>query len=164
MEHLQPAEAQQVLRTLLAARPDIMPVAEKIAGSLLADVSCEQVADNVEEALLSLDFDDVHAGPTEFGYTEPDEGAWEALEEAVRPFHEDLKRHIELALEAEALEICKGILLGLYRVRERRSHDVLAYAEDFPEEAAGNALDTWQRTGLTKGAKKRRRPDFPRTS
>jgi hypothetical protein len=26
-----------------------------------------------------------------------------------------MKRHIELGLEAEALEICRGLVLGLYR-------------------------------------------------
>jgi len=31
-----------------------------------------------------------------------------------------MKRHIELGLEAEALEICKGMVLGLYRLSDAR--------------------------------------------
>lgn len=41
------------------------------------------------------------------------DAAWEVLDATVQPFVEDLKRHGELGLEAEALEICKGALLGL---------------------------------------------------
>ena len=39
----------------------------------------------------------------------------EILEEMLEPFVEDMKRHLELGLEAEALEICKGLVLGCYR-------------------------------------------------
>jgi len=48
----------------------------------------------------------------------------------------------------------------VYRLRDRRHHEVLEYAKDFPEEAAGSLLETWQRKRRT-GANKRRRPDFP---
>jgi len=49
----------------------------------------------------------------------------------VEPVLDDLKRHIELGLEAEALEICKGMVLGLYRLNERVRGDVLGWAPDF---------------------------------
>jgi hypothetical protein len=77
------------------------------------------------------------------GYVEPSEAAWEILEETVEPVLDDMKRHIELGLEAEALEICRGLVLGLYRLSERKGGDVLGWAPDFPAEAAGNALKSW---------------------
>jgi hypothetical protein len=61
----------------------------------------------------------------------------------VEPFREDMKRHLELGLEAEALEICKGLLLGCYRLSGRAGGDVLGWAPDFPAEAAGHALEVW---------------------
>jgi hypothetical protein len=163
LERLQPWEAHYVLRELVGARPAVAPLAEEIARTLLKHVSCEQVAQDVEDSVRSLDIEDLDSGPTPFGYTEPVEAAWEVLEATVQPFVEDLKRHIELALEAEALEICKGVLLGLYRLRDDESHDVLGHAPDFPDEAAGNTLATWRRTQRMNGGKKlrRRRPDFP---
>ena len=46
-------------------------------------------------------------------------------------------------IEAEALEICKGLVLGCYRLSERAGGDVLGWAPDFPGEAAGHALEVW---------------------
>lgn len=40
----------------------------------------------------------------------------EILEETLEPFVEDMKRLLDLGLEAEALEICKGVVLGCYRL------------------------------------------------
>ena len=54
-----------------------------------------------------------------------------------------MKRRMELRLEAEALEILKGMVLGCYRLSERKGGDVLEWAPDFPAEAAGNALEIW---------------------
>lgn len=61
----------------------------------------------------------------------------------MEPVPDDVKRHIELGLEAEALEICKGLVLGLYRLSEREGGEILGWAPDFPTEAAGNALASW---------------------
>jgi hypothetical protein len=54
-----------------------------------------------------------------------------------------VKRRLELGLEAESLEVCKGMVLGLYRLSKREGGDVLGWAPDFPAEAAGNALEVW---------------------
>lgn len=54
-----------------------------------------------------------------------------------------MKRHLELGLEGEALEICEGLVLGCYRLNERAGGDVLGWAPDFPAEAAGHALEVW---------------------
>ena len=62
---------------------------------------------------------------------------------AVDPFVEDMKRHLGLGLDEEAFEICKGIVLGLYQCRSASGDELLNWAEDFPAEAAGNALDDW---------------------
>ena len=61
----------------------------------------------------------------------------------MEPFREDMKRHLELGLEAEALKICKGLVLSCYRLSERAGGDVLGWAPDFPGEAAGKALEGW---------------------
>jgi hypothetical protein len=44
------------------------------------------------------------AGSHEWGYVEPWEAAWEILKETAEPVLDDMKRHIELGLEAEALQ------------------------------------------------------------
>jgi hypothetical protein len=69
----------------------------------------------------------------------------ETLEVALEPLVEDLKRHLELGLEAETLEVCKGLVLRCHRRSEREGGDVLGWASDFPVEAVGNAVEVWYR-------------------
>jgi len=159
LDHLRPDEAADVLRRLLAAHADLADEAERTARSILGEVRFEEIANEVEEVVRAPDLDDLNAraGRHEGGYVEPTEAAWAILEEAVEPFVEDMKRRIGLGLEAEALEICKGVVLGLYRVEHGKGGRILEWAPDFPAEAAGHALEVWSRGG-NRVKKSARRP------
>ena len=159
MAGLKPAEAQSVLHRLLAARPDLAAEAEQIARSLLRETSFESIAGEVENAVRALDMDDLHggAGKHSWGYVEPDQAALDLMGEAVDPFLEDMKDKLGLGLEAEAQEICKGIVLGLYRVH-KRGGELLEYAPEFPEEHAGWVVDIWRAGGDEEKAARRARP------
>lgn len=145
LEHLKAGEAADVLRRLLEAHPDLWSQAEEMARSLLHQVDYQEVAAEIEDEIRALDYEvlNARAGSHEWGYVEPSEAAVEILEETLEPFVGDMKRHLDLGLEAEALEICKGLVLGCYRLSEREGGDVLGWASDFPSEAAGNALELW---------------------
>ena len=137
-----------------------------MARSLLQQVDYEDVAAEIEDEIRALDYEvlNARAGSHEWGYVEPSEAAWEILEETVEPFREDMKRHLELGLEAEALEICKGLVLGCYRLSERAGGDVLGWAPDFPGEAAGNALEVWYTGTDDPKSRDTRRKKTPSTS
>jgi hypothetical protein len=137
-------EGADVLRCLLERHPDLVEEAEEIARARIADVDAGAVADEVEQAVLDLEADelDSRAGRTRDGYVEPTDAAWELLGEALDPFLEEMKRHIELGFEAAATETCAGIVLGLYRCRDKGSDRLLGWAEDFPAETAGEAVAT----------------------
>ena len=137
-------EAQAVLQDLLSAHPDLVPHAEAAAKALLATVSFTDVADSVLGVVQALDLDDLDAGPHAWGYVEPSEAALEAIENAVKPYLHDLERRIKLGHENEALEISKGIVLGLYRA-ERDGAELFEYAVDCPSEFAGQAVELWRR-------------------
>ena len=145
LDRLEPWEAQAVLRRLLAAHPNLGIEAEQISKSLLGEISLEIVAGDVEDAIRSLSLDDLNgrAGRHSWGYVEPSEAAWELLEETVNPFLEDMKRRMDLGLEAETLEVCKGILLGLYSARDEKADTVVGWAPDFLEETAAGTSLTW---------------------
>ena len=147
LERLKPGEAAAVLRRLLEAHPNLSTQAEGIARSLLHQVDYQEVAAEIEDEIRALDYEDLNAraGSHEWGYVEPSEAAVEILEETLEPFVADMKRHLDLGLEAEALEICKGVVLGCYRLSEREGGEVLEWAPDFPGEAAGNVLEAWYR-------------------
>lgn len=145
LERLKADESAAVLRRRLEAHPDLAGEAEKIARSFLHEVNYEEVAAAIEDEIRAQDYEalNARAGRHEWGYVEPSEAAWEILEETVEPFRKDMKRHLELGLEGEALEICKGLVLGCYRLSEHEGGDVLGWAPDFPAEAASQALEVW---------------------
>ncbi len=165
LDRLRPDEAQAVLRRLLDVHRELRSEARQIAKSLLSEVEFEWVADEVEDAVRDVGLDELgnRAGEHSGGYTGPSEAAWELLEECVSPFVEDMKRQSELGLDAEALEICKGVVLGLYRVRNEQGGDVLQWAPDFPAETAAQAVATWREGGdkKTAGGGRRKQHVFP---
>jgi hypothetical protein len=137
-------EAQIVLKDLLSLHPDLISDARRSANALLARVSFTDVAADVFGALQALDLDDLDAGPRPGGYIEPSEAAWNVIEKVVTPYLHDLERRVKLRHEDEALEVCKGVVWGLYRA-EHRGFELLEYAEDSPSELAGQAVDIWRR-------------------
>lgn len=51
-----------------------------------------------------------------------------------------VKRHrVDCLASALPFEICKGVVLGLYRIRDTRGDEFPGWAEDFPTEAAADA-------------------------
>jgi hypothetical protein len=111
-------EASAVLRELLRSHPNLFPDATRAAHALLATVSFTDIAGRLLDALLALE-DDLDAGPRASGYVEPSEAAWAAIENVVAPYFHDLERRVKLRHEDEAIELCKGIVLGLYRAEHR---------------------------------------------
>ena len=149
LDNLDSGEAASVLGKLLDRHNELRSEAEAIASDMLTEISPDSVADEIEEALLQFDYDDLNgrAGSHSWGYVEPSEAAGELLEEALEPFVNDMKRRLEMGLEDQASQFCQGILLGLYRVRDGRENDILNWVPDFPGEAAANALKVWSETG-----------------
>ena len=145
LDKLESHEAAAVLSGLLARHAELRPEAEAIARSVLGEVSMLTVAGEVEDALLQFDYDDLNsrAGRHSWGYVEPNEAAGELLEEAIEPFVTQMTRHLEMGLETEALEVCQGILLGLYQVRDGAGNDILGEVSEFPDETAAYVVDLW---------------------
>lgn len=149
LDKLRPDEAAEVLHALLARHPELATEATSMAEAMIARVSGDDVADAVEEAILALDIDALgdRAGEHSDGYTEPGEAAWELLQEAIDPFVDDLRRRIALGAEAAAIETCRGVVVGLYRVRGKNPDAVLGWAHDFPIEAAAQAVSILRTAG-----------------
>jgi hypothetical protein len=141
-EKMSPGELAQVLHALLRKHPDLKPEAEAIAVDLVSSSSVEDTAEQVLDAVTALDLDSLNdrAGSHSWGYVEPTEAAWELLEEAVQDVIADMKRRMDLGLETAAETICLGIVVGLHKAKNVVSDGPLAWAEDFPAEAACNAV------------------------
>jgi len=141
LAHLNSSEAAAVLGTLLERHKNLHAEAETIATELVASPSIDDIADDVLDAVTSLDIDDLNnrAGPSRYGYTEPSEAAYELLEESIEDFLSDIKRRMQLGLTDAAIAICCGLVKGLNKAKNVDS-DVLNWEPDFPEEEAGQAV------------------------
>lgn len=142
LERLTPDESGAVLRILLERNQNLRTEVEKIATELVASPSAEDIAEDIFDAVTSVDIDDLNsrAGKTQWGYVEPSEAAWELLEEAVENVIGDMKRRMELGLTNAALAICCGIVMGLYKAKDISSDGALGWASDFPAEEAGHTV------------------------
>jgi hypothetical protein len=158
---LTPDESAGVLRALLERHPGLAAEAEELAAATVTDVDVQAVADDVEQAVLGLDIDQLgaRAGRTRWGYVEPTDAACELLGEAIEPFLAEMTRHIELGFEAAAIAQCAGIVLGLHRCRGKNSDEILGWAEDFPAETAGDAVATLARDSAAKYRRAWRLPE-----
>jgi hypothetical protein len=125
-----------VLRALLKEQPDLRPQAEAIAADAVSSPSVEDIAEEVFDAVTSLDLDSLNdrAGKHSWGYVEPTEAAWELLQEAVEDVIADMKRRMDLGLDTAAEAICCGIVAGLHKATNVASDGPLAWAPDFPAE------------------------------
>lgn len=166
LERLAPDEARTVLHRLLVGHADLRAEAEQIALGLLGEVTFQSVADDVECALRALDLDDLgsRAGQHHAGYTSPTEAAWELLQEVVDPFLSDMKRQIDLGLAVQALEICKGVLLGLYRIRHMKGDEFLRWRglPDRSRRWRRVNLDWAARPGRSQGHEPAKVPGLPK--
>ena len=161
LARLRPEEGANVLRSLLERHPKLVSEAEEIATAAVTNVDPDAVAEDIERVVLDLDIEELNAraGRKSWGYVEPTEAAWEILEEAVEPYFEEMKRQIALGFEAAAEATCAGIVLGLYRCLGKSSDQLLGWAEDFPAEAAANAVTTLTRESKAKHKRCWRLPD-----
>lgn len=131
-------ELAQVLAELLERHPDLRGEANAISGTLIVDVCFENVAEEVADLTTSIDDEDFsnRAGAHSWGYIESSEAAWELLDESIEDVRADVKRRFEAGMKPAAEKICHGIVLGLHSVKDKNDDGVLAWASDFPAEAA----------------------------
>ncbi len=141
-----------MLDALVAQRPDLAVEAEQLAGELLSSVSIDEIAAQVEVALIGIPLDALGSRSGRVrgrGYVHEVDAAWELVEEAVEPFRSDLRRRAALGLLDAAASLAVGLVAGLHLVREPEMGTVLAYAgEDAPCELASGVLDLAAKLGV----------------
>jgi hypothetical protein len=157
LERLGDSEARTLLLELLEAHPTLRDEADERARAIVGEVDSGSLPACIEASLRSFTLDDIEerSGDDGLGYSSPPEAAYELLEEALEPYLSDMERQLDSGLVREAVENGKGVLLGLYRVREEKDDEALATAEDFPVEAAKSVIRLLSRE---KGASGKKRP------
>jgi hypothetical protein len=144
-------ESAEVLRELLREHPELSGKANAIAKRMLAEADYEEIASEVEDAVLGPELDELNsrAGRRKWGYVDPTDAAWELMNESVEPFLDELRRCIKLRMRGGALATCQGIVLGLYRCRGRHPDRVVEWAPDFVEQTAMETVSVMVRATPT---------------
>lgn len=149
---LTPGERGKVLDALVAQRPELEHEAERLAAELLSSASIDDIAAQVEVALVEIPLDALgsRAGRVRGrGYVHEVDAAWELVEEVIGPFRSDVERRASLGSADAAATLAVGTVAGLYRVREPEMGTVLAYAgEEAPYELASGVLELAARLGV----------------
>lgn len=158
---LRPEEAKTVLLQLLQAQPRLRGKVDDLIRDLLSEVDAESVASEIESDVEGIDLEALNsrAGKHDGEYTGPDEAAHDLILEAVEPHLQDLQRRIKAGRMKEAAEVCKGIILGLYRAKK---NDATAWTPDAPLEIAREAVVILGRSRLPRGFVTRAAPRWAR--
>src|SRR4030095_10937146 len=94
----------------LAPPPGLRGDAEEIARALIGEVSFETIADDLAWELESRVIEDleIRSARRGFGGGTFADAAWALLQEALDPLLDDMRRRLDLGLEDEALDTCRG--------------------------------------------------------
>ena len=113
-------QALKIIERLCRKGGEIREAVVTEAMNLLAEISLDGTADDVFDALDSIDVQDCwdRAGGSRDGYTSPDEAAVDLVEEALQPFFDQVERYHELGMPEQEAAYCKGVILGIYRYEQ----------------------------------------------
>ncbi len=125
-------DGKQVLIALVARHPELVSEVAELVEEVLGSMSFERVADAVLEGIANLEILDMgkRSGRQPFGYVGPGEAAGAMIEEVIEPFVDRIERCAAMGLHEAALEVCRGVLLGLYRAERCDQSEVVAWIPD----------------------------------
>lgn len=129
LSYLGPEDGKQVLLALVGRHPDLASEVAELVEEVLGKMSLERVAADVLEGIANLEILDMgkRSGRQPFGYVGPGEAAGKMVEEVIEPFVDRIERCAAMGLHEAALEVCRGVLLGLYRAERCDQSEVVAW-------------------------------------
>jgi len=144
---LRPSEQATLLERLATRKDAVGDAVRDEIERLVAAVDPDEVAGDVQFDLELLDVESLWArsGRHRYGYTDPQEAAWEMLENALAPHRERLNWY-RAAGRPEAYDAyALGVLQGLYDFHHESDAEWKAWAPDDAGEAFAWVLDEWKR-------------------
>lgn len=129
LQHLGAEEARRVLLELVGRHPDLSSEVTDLVEKMLGTTSFEWVADDVLEEIVNLEVFDMsnRSGGQPWGYVDPSEAAEEMVREVIEPFIDRIASCAAMGFHDAALELCRGVLLGLYRAERCDASDIVAW-------------------------------------
>jgi len=147
IDQLSVSEARSILKVLAGEDRQWALRIREMALSCLADVDAEEIAAAVHAELDGLEVEEVwdRAGPSyRNGYVDPGEAAYQMMEEVLNPFFFELEKYQRLGMNAQANQVCMGLLMGLYAFEHESGTEFKDWAPDAASEWAGEVVSTWK--------------------
>ena len=141
-------QALQVLHVLANRNAEMAKEIAEVSALVFCDVSVEDVASSVYDALNDLaveDCWDASGRQRGGGYRDEYEVADEMIEEAFSPFTYQIDAFYRTGEHVSEQLYIQGVLLGLYQYKKKSTSDFSDYTEDYPESFAGDILNTWKK-------------------
>lgn len=140
-------QALAILHRLVAKGGDIADAIAAEAVALLSEVDCETVANEVYLMLDSIDVQDCwdRSGKHRQGYVHEDEVAYELIQEALRPFDDQIAQYRQSEMEPQELQYTQGVVVGLYRYHKESGSEFKDWCVDLPESFAQEILESWHK-------------------
>jgi len=142
------AQALQVLRMLADRNAEIAKEIAEVSALVFCDVSVEDVASSVYDALNELSAEDCWAASGRQrggGYRDEFDVADDMIGEAFSPFTHQIDTFHHAGEHVSEQIYIQGVLLGLYQFKTGSTTDFSDYAEDYPESLEQDILDTWKK-------------------
>jgi len=143
------AQALQVLSILAEKDAEIAKEIERLSAMVFCDVSVEDVAFLVFNALDGIDVEDcwnASGRQREGGYRDEYDVADEMVSEAFYPFTNQIDMFYQTGEYAAEQTYMHGVLLGLYQCLNESTSDFFEqYMEDYPEMLKQELIDGWKK-------------------
>ena len=123
LANLSDEQSSKVLFELVARRHVSVAETETLAVRALSRRSRQEVADGVVAAIGAIGGYELFKSHVDKDF----QAARELFNRALSPFLQDIRRYSSLGLHDVALETCRGVLLGLFRVEQKRAAGVLPW-------------------------------------
>lgn len=139
-------QAHLVLIHLLRAHPSLSEEAVEIARDLVSGIDEDEIADEVCDALTSLDVHQLweESGGSRDGYVDPYEHSYEMMADIIEPYCEEMERYLDREMGDEALAYCRGIIRGLCIYMHKEAGEFADWAVDHEKGLTYDVIDRWK--------------------
>jgi len=143
---VRPHEQTAVLTTLAQRTDAVGEAVREEIERLLTNVDPESVAREVQLDFELIDADTIFArsGRHRYGYTAPEEAAWQVLEETLEPYLERMKWYHAAGRDEAFDAYALGVLRGLYDVHHDSEAEWKQHWPDNVREMFGWVLEAWE--------------------
>jgi hypothetical protein len=137
-----------LLLKLLCKNDDVAQSIEDLSTAALKSVTSEEIAAEIFSTLNCINVFDLwgQSGETYYGYCEPDEKAYEMVQDVIAPYENKMKKYAKMNMVEEEKICCIGIIQGLLKYDSEGNNEFYDWCTDAMTDIASDQIYEWART------------------